>query len=74
MPILAEDIKNMPVPQKAELYNLLMNDEELKEYMASNNVLFEELAKRDKDYADGKIRLTTREDLSLRLKQRRDAL
>ena len=64
----------MPVPQKAELYNLLMNDGELKEYIASNNLLFEELAKRDKDYADGKIQLTTRQDLSLRLKQRRDAL
>ena len=42
--------------------------------MISNDVLFEELAHRDKAYAEGKVRLTTRQELSLRLKKRRDAL
>jgi len=33
-----------------------------------------ELIRRDKAYAEGKIQLTTRKELSLRLKNRRDAL
>lgn len=42
--------------------------------MILNNLLFKELIRRDKAYAQGKIQLTTRHDLSLRLKNRRDAL
>lgn len=71
---LSEDIKKLSGPQKAELYCLLREDEELKNYMISNNMLFEELIRRDKAYAEGKIQLTTRQQLSSRLKNRRDAL
>jgi len=71
---LTEDIKKLSAPQKAELYCLLRDDEELKNYMISNNMLFEELARRDKAYAEGRIHLTSRQQLSSRLKKRRDAL
>jgi hypothetical protein len=36
--------------------------------------LFEELNQRDKAFAEGKIKLTTRKDLSERLKKLRDAI
>ncbi len=70
----AEDIKKLSAPQKAELYCLLRDDEELKNYMISNNILFEELTRRDNAHAEGKIKLTTRQQLTSRLKNRRDAL
>ncbi|HEY5368909.1 MAG TPA: hypothetical protein VIJ75_07950 [Hanamia sp.] len=71
---LVENIKNLSSAQKAELYNLLREDEDLEKYMISNKRLSEELKRRDKAYAKGKIQLTTRQELSLRLKNRRDAL
>lgn len=74
MALLAEDIKKLSAPEKAELYCLLRDDEELKDYMISDNRLFEELIRRDKAYAEGKIQLTTRQQLSSRLKNRRNAL
>ena len=69
-----EDIKNMSVPEKAKLFSLLREDKELQDYMISNTTLFEELNRRDKAYAEGKIQLTTRKELSLRLKKRRDSV
>lgn len=69
-----EDIKNMSVPQKAKLFSILSDDKDLQEYMISSTNLIEELSRRDKGYAEGNIKLTTRQDLSLRLKKRRDAL
>ena len=74
MSLLAEDIKSLSVPEKAELYKLLQNDEELKNYLASDNDLYEELRRRDKAYGEGKIQLTSRQQLTIRLKNRRDAL
>ena len=74
MSILAEDIKKLSASQKAELYYLLRDDEELRNYMISNNILFEELFRRDKAYTEGEIQLTTRQQLTSRLKDRRDAL
>lgn len=75
MPLLAEDIKSLSAPEKAELYKLLQDDEELKDYLASNDdKLFEELAQRDKAYEEGKIQLTGRQQLTTRLKNRRSAL
>lgn len=71
---LAEDINKLPASQKAQLYCMLRDDEEQKNYMISNDILFEELTRRDKAYAEGKIQLTTRQQLSHRLKNRRDAL
>ena len=74
MQILADDIKKMPASQKAELYYLLRDDEDLKNYMISNNMLFEELHRRDKAYKEGKLKLTTRQQLSSRLKKRKNDL
>ncbi len=69
-----EDIKKMTAPEKAELYCLLRDDEDLRNYMISNKMLFEELNRRDKAYSEGKLKLTSRHQLSSRLKNRRDAL
>jgi hypothetical protein len=71
---LYEEIKKLQPSQKADLYNLLRGDEELKDYISSNELLFEELNRRDKALLEGKIHFTTREELSTRLKQRRYAL
>jgi hypothetical protein len=71
---LSEDIKNLSAPQKAELYYMLREDKELEDYMMSNNILFEEIKLRDKAFKEGKLHLTTRSELSLRLKMRRDEL
>ena len=64
MSSLSNDIKTLSVPEKAELYRLLQDDEELKDYLSSNDNLFEELAQRDKAYEEGKIQLTTRQQLT----------
>ena len=66
MALLTEDIKKLSASQKAEIYCLLRDDEELKNYMISNKMLFKELIRRDKAYADGKVQLTTRRQLSSR--------
>jgi hypothetical protein len=71
---LYEEIKNLPASQKADLYYMLREDEDVKDYISSNDLLFEELNRRDKALLEGKIRLTTREELTTRLKHRRDAL
>lgn len=74
MPFLEEDLKTMTAPQKARLFNLLKEDKELENYLISNEAMFQELARRDKAFAEGKIQITTRKQLSDRLKNRRDAL
>lgn len=74
MSLNIDSIKSMSAPEKAKLFSTLQNDKELQDYMISNKMLFEELDRRDKAYAEGKIQLTTRKELSLRLKKRRDAL
>lgn len=71
---LVEDIKSFTAPQKAEMFYLLQEDEELKNYLFADNRLFEELACRDADYAAGKLRLTTRQELTTRLQYRRNGL
>jgi soluble cytochrome b562 len=71
---LDTDIKNMSAPEKAKLFSTLQNDKELQDYMISNKILFEELNQRDKAFAEGKIKLTTRKDLSERLKKLKDAI
>lgn len=74
MTLFAEDIKSLSVPEKAELYKLLQNDEELKNYLASNNDVLKELSRRDKSFEEGRIRLINRQQLTARLKKRRDDL
>lgn len=74
MSLHSEDIKSLSASQKAELYYLLREDKDLEKYMISQERLYEELTHRDKAYAKGKIHLSTRQELSSRLKKRRDAL
>ena len=69
-----DDIKKMSAKEKADLYYLPRNDEGLKEYMLSNESLEEEINRRDTAFAEGKIQLTHREQLTLRLKNRREAI
>jgi hypothetical protein len=59
--------KNYRLPQRLNC-TLCCDDEELKNYMISNKILFEELICRDKAYAEGKIHLTTRQQLSQHIK------
>ena len=74
MSLISENIKKLPVSEKAELFNLLREDKELEDYLISNDRLYEELARRDKAYAEKKINLTTRQQLSDRVKQMRHGL
>ena len=74
MSLHSEDIKNMSTPEKAKLFSLLRNDKELQEYLNSNDILYEELTRRDAAYAEEKLYLTLRKELSTRLKKRRGAL
>ena len=74
MVLQAEDIKKMSAKEKAALYYILRDDEVLKDYMLSDEALAEEIRRRDKAFAEGKIQLTSREQLSMRLKNRRDAI
>ena len=60
--------------EKAELYKILQDDEDFKNYLASDKWLFEELDKRDKDFEEGKIKLTTRAQLTARLNNRRNVV
>jgi len=68
------NIENLSASEKAKLFSTLQNDQELQDYMISKKMLFEELDRRDKAYAEGKIQLTSRKELSLFLRKRRDAL
>ncbi|MGN6531183.1 MAG: hypothetical protein ACTHK0_05470 [Ginsengibacter sp.] len=69
-----ENIKKLPVSEKAELFYLLPEDKELENYLISNDQLYKELARRDKAYAEKKTHLTTRQELSERLKHLRNAV
>ena len=68
---IIEEIKNLPPEEKARIFHLLQDDKDLEEYMISDKVLFDELKKRDNAFERGEIRLTTRQELSQRLKRRR---
>jgi hypothetical protein len=74
MSIIVEEIKTLLVSQKAALYYLLSEDEELKNYLISGNELFEELERRDAAFTNGEMRLTNRQELSTRLQSRRNGL
>ena len=71
---LSADIRALTAPQKAELFFMLRDDVELANYLISDTKMYEELARRDKAFAAGKIQLTTRQQLTTRLKIRRNGL
>ena len=77
MAILLDEVKKLPVSERANLFLALEKDDEISEYLQPENVdevLFAEIAQRDAAYKEGKIKLTTMGDLTNRLKARRDAL
>lgn len=74
MPLLAEDIKSLSAPEKAELYYLLGEDAELNNYLFSDKRLFEELTRREAELITGIIQLMSRQDLTRQLNQRRNGL
>ena len=74
MPIIVEEIKTLPVSQKAALYHLLSEDEELKNYLISGDALYDELQRRDTAFNKGEMRLTDRQELSNRLQSRKNGL
>lgn len=74
---ILDDVKKLPVEERANLFLALKSDNEINEYLDSakpDRLLFEEIARRDAAYNDGKIHLTTMDELSDRLKSRRNAL
>ncbi|MES2776210.1 MAG: hypothetical protein V4722_18685 [Bacteroidota bacterium] len=72
MSIPEEEINNLSVSEKAELYQLLSADPELTKYLFSDKRLFEELDRRDKAFAEGEINLLSRQELSEKLNGRRN--
>lgn len=74
MSTLAEEIKNLTAAEKAEIFYLLGQDEDLNNYIFSNQKLFEELKKRDDSVANGSMKLMSRQELSDLLNLRRDGL
>jgi hypothetical protein len=74
MSSISENINKLPVAERAELFYLLREDKELEDYMISNDRLYKELARRDKAYTEKKIHLTSRQELSERLKHLRNEL
>ena len=71
---MIEDIKTMAVTQKAALYQMLSEDEELNNYLISGTELFEELARRDNAFSKGEMKIMDRQTLSTRLQNRRNEL
>ena len=71
---IVEEIKSLPVTQKAAIYSLLSEDEELRNYLISNNSLYEELALRDAALNRGEIKLTSRQHLTSILQNHRNGL
>lgn len=74
MPNIVEEIKTLPLSQKAALYYLLSEDDELKNYLISTNEVFDELERRDTAFNNGKMQLTDRQELADRLQSRRNGL
>jgi glucosamine--fructose-6-phosphate aminotransferase (isomerizing) len=72
--VIEEEIKTLPVSERAALFQLLSGDEELVNYLLSSNGIIEELKRRDESFVNGKMELTDRKTLSERLKSRRNGL
>jgi len=72
--IMMEEIKTMAVTQKAALYQMLSEDEELNNYLISGHEVFDELEKRDKAFNKGEMKMTDRQTLTARLQNRRNEL
>ncbi len=77
MPIAPDEIEKLTEVEKAQLFLALKSDQERKAYLhreKRDEFLIEEISKRDQAYIKGEIRLTSIEDLVIRLNERRNAL
>lgn len=77
MQSLPNDISDLSVEEKANLFLALKSDTAVKQYLydeISNKILGEEIARRDDAYKKGELYLTSIDDLKTRLKIRRDGL
>lgn len=74
---ILDDVKKLSIAERVGLFLVLKDDTEINEYLhstKSNKKLFKEIARRDKAYKEGKIHLTTMDELTSRLRKRRNAL
>jgi len=74
---IVDDVKKLPLSERADLLLALQNDTEISEYLQAteaDKILFSEIARRDAAFKNGEMQLTTIDDLKSRLQNRRDAL
>ena len=77
MTTLIQDVQNLSVAEKAELYNLLQTDIEVNDFLRkqeNNTILFEEISRRDAAFERGEMKLTTIEELEASLNEEDNAL
>ncbi len=77
MPIAPEEIKKLTVVERAQLFLALKSDLEMKAYLHSekgDELLMDEITRRDQAYMKVEIKLTSIEDLKIRLNERRNGL
>lgn len=75
-PILNK-INKLPVEERASLFLAMKTDEEMRAFLYaldSENILKEELVRRDAAFAAGTIKLTTIDQLANRMKAKRNGL
>ena len=75
-PILNK-INKLPVEERASLFLAMKTDEEMRAFLYaldSENILKEELVRRDAAFAAGTIKLTTIDQLTNRMKAKRNGL
>ena len=75
-PILNK-INKLPVEERASLFLAMKTDEEMRAFLYaldSENILKEELVRRDAAFAAGTIKLTTIDQLTNRMKTKRNGL
>jgi len=74
---IVDDVKKLPLSERADLLLALQNDTEISEYLQAteaDKILFSEIARRDAAFKNGEMQLNTIDDLKSRLQNRRDAL
>jgi hypothetical protein len=77
MPSIIEKIEKLTLPEKKEIFNALLADDELQTAVNSfeeDPFLFEELARRDEAFRKGEIKSISLDELETRLAARRNAL
>jgi hypothetical protein len=74
---IIEKIEKLTLPEKKEIFNALLADDELQSSVNSfeeDPFLFEELARRDDAFRKGEIKSISIDELETRLAARRNAL